>query len=164
MKTFRAILFIMLIIFTIQKDDFSIDIMIKYLYSSGYYYLILDIKIYFGIDPAINCCKRYINQYQSGCSEAVNYYIIRQSGVGASSSIVGGTIYDLSLDQIKKEFTNILNQINASQNFKTQIKKMFNEAVKVGKVIIINNLKVFDILRKTKSETYILNYIQKRIK
>ena len=164
MKAQRGLLFAMLIIFSIQGDDFSIKKMLNYLYSSGYYDLLLDIKIYFGIDPAINCYQKYVSQYKYKCSEAVKIYIIKQDGVVRPYSINSNSIYNLSLAQIKKQFTNILSKIKASQNFKNQIKKMFNAASQKGKIKIIYNLKVFDILRKKKSEAYILNYIQKKIK
>ena len=163
MKVLRFLLFILLIIFSFQ-GDYSINDMIKYLRSSGYYDLLLAIKNSFGRDTAINCCKECANSYKSRCPEAVNNYIINpNNGNGiqsVSSAEVSGTIYSKTLNEIKRDFNNLLNNINATENFKNLIKNLYSDANNKGKVIIIENLKIYKILRQRKSEVYILKYIQ----
>ena len=41
---------------------------------------------------------------------------------------------------------------------------MYSKVSQKGKVIINENLKVYDILRKKKTEGYILKYIEKKVK
>lgn len=162
MKYFSFLLFTLLIIFSIQ-DDFSIKKMISYLDSKGYYDLLLDIKTSFGVDIAINCCKKFASQYQSKCGEAVKNYIVKRDVIVIS--IYGkDSIFNKSLNEIKKEFNALMKKIKATQNFKNSIKLMFSKVSQNGKVIINENLKVYDILRKKKTEGFILKYIEKKVK
>ena len=162
MKSFSFLLFTLLIIFSIQ-DDFSIKKMISYLDSKGYYDLLLDIKTSFGVDIAINCCKKFASQYQSKCGEAVKNYIVKRDVIVIS--IYGkDSIFNKSLNEIKKEFNALMKKIKATQNFKNSIKLMFSKVSQNGKVIINENLKVYDILRKKKTEGFILKYIEKKVK
>ena len=63
-----------------------------------------------------------------------------------------------------QQLTTQLANIKASSNFKNSINALFNDLNQKSKFLILENIKVYNILRTKKTENEILNYIKSKIK
>ena len=71
MKLFSFLLALAIIINI--KCDYSIDSLLDYLQEKGLYDIIVEIKVYFGNDVAIDVCKSFVET--NHCEEVVRIYM-----------------------------------------------------------------------------------------
>ena len=71
----KAIVFILLplIVFNVDLNNYSINAFLDYLQHTGYYEVIEDIKIYAGIDVAIDFCLNFIQS--NDCEKVIKFYM-----------------------------------------------------------------------------------------
>ena len=71
----KAIVFILLplIVFNVDLNNYSIKVFLDYLQHTGYYEVIEDIKIFAGIDVAIDFCLNFIQS--KDCEKVIKVYM-----------------------------------------------------------------------------------------
>ena len=70
-----SILFFMPFIISFSYVSYSLDLFLQYLQNEGYYDLLLEIKIIFGDDVAINVCKELVKNNKD-CETVIRIYLI----------------------------------------------------------------------------------------
>ena len=161
MKAFRTLLFALLIIFC-SGESFSVNDIIKYLHEQNYYNTVLEIKLYLGIDTAINMCKVFC-QDNNNCDIVVKVYINEPVYQNTISSINSNK--DYTINDLYKELQKIAN----ASDFKNKIKSLFITAVnnndKKTKFLIMKFVQNYKGLKSIyKTDYQILKILQKTIK
>ena len=79
MKTIRYLFYMILILSNIGvlRGDFSIAPFLNYLQETGYYDIILSVKLYFGDDVAIDICQELVQS--NDCESVVRIYMTNPS-------------------------------------------------------------------------------------
>ena len=154
MRVLRTFLFALLFIsFSNIKGGYSIDYALNYLQENGYYDIIQQIKIYLGDDVAIEVCKQFIATYD--CDTIVRVYMDSHFG--------GGPNHMPEMPPNNPINENGQIEIEASEQFKMEILKLYKKADRRHKILIVIIVQNYDTLIKTKDEKEILIMIRKMI-
>ena len=139
----KVITFLLFIIFTFNADTtYSIDALLDYLQETGYYEVIYQVKIYFGIDVAIDFCKEIVKTNQ--CEDIVTVYM--------PSSYMH---HCPKIPQINHE-----KKPKPSNKFIEEIKKLYNNASQDIQTLIFIIFNNYDILIRKMTEIEILQLIE----
>ena len=138
MKTIRYLFYMILILSNIGvlRGDFSIAPFLNYLQETGYYDIILSVKLYFGDDVAIDVCKELVQS--KDCEIMVKVYI------------TGDKIPIPSIDiQIYKQILEYLEKYDITDEMRD---------------LIIVILSFYDSLIKNMNKEEIIDFIKRIIK
>ena len=139
----KAILFLLLPLIILKtnsqiNNDYSIDSFLDYLQNSGYYEVILGIKLLYGNDYAISFCKTYVAM-TSDCELVVVIYMIIRTATPVKPSYtlqeendkideIVNYIKQTFLDILLKNNNNDINEVNDKlEIFKNTLIKEFKK-------------------------------------
>ena len=147
MKALRILLVILLLFYFLNgQKDYSIDEFLDYLHETGYYDIIQNVKISYGNEVAINLCLGLTHNFL--CEEVVRVYMAPSGSCPIDP---------------KTPIEDVLKEIKASEYFKKEIVKLYEEVNDKGKYLILIIVSSYDILRKKMEEKEILILTKKMI-
>ena len=147
MNAIKIVLFI--IFFVYEQSTYSINDLINYLQESGYYDVILQLKIYFGNDVAISFCQEIVES--SDCERIVIVYMPSKYIKPHNPLILDEIINNLKIkpsDEFLEKINNLIGQYD-ELNYITDFIKMI--------------LTIYDFLIENMKEKEILDLIKKMI-
>ena len=151
MKSFR-VLFLSLLInsFLLRQGSCLYDEIINALQKTIHYEIIELTKILVGDDPAVIYC---IENPDIQITNTICKYIVK---------VIMGNYRPSSFDP-KYDIEDILSEINATNKFKVEIRKLYKEADNKSRSIIYVIISHYNFLIKKKKEKEILTLIRKMI-
>ena len=145
MKSFIILLFTLTLAFHV-KASYSINDLLDFLIEHKYYDIILDIKIHFGNDVAIDVC---LVLAQSTDCETVVYVYMDPSQTSPSPG--GPRTPDDIIDFIEDSY------------FTSEIQKLLEKANDETDNLILTIISYYDVLKQTMTNEEILGFIKKII-
>ena len=142
----KAIAVLLLIIFIVDgQSTYSIDAFLDYLQENGYYEIILQVKITFGDDIAIDVCKQLVQT--NDCEIVVKTYMTGSHSMNCPS--------------VPHNYIELKNKIKTepSKDFIDKIERLLRRLSPDEKELVFLLLSFYDILIKKMSEDQIFNLI-----
>ena len=142
----KAIAVLLLIIFIVDgQSTYSIDAFLDFLQENGYYEIILQVKMTFGDDIAIDVCKQLVQT--NDCEIVVRTYMTSSHSMNCPSP--------------QHNYIEIKNKIIIElSDFLDKIEKLLLRLSPDEKELVLLILSFYDVLRRSKTEVQIYNLIK----